>query len=88
MAEAARTREWTAESRAKLSAACMGRVYGPDVIDRMRAKKCKAVLCVDRGLQFPSQLAAAQALGLNNASISRACRTGCTIAGLRFQFIT
>lgn len=67
----AHSREWSAESRAKLSASCMGRVYGRDVIDRMRAKKNKAVECVETGQVFVSMLAAAAATGVHVSSVSR-----------------
>lgn len=85
--EALKARVWSDESKAKLSASCMGRHYGQDVIDRMREKKKKSVECVDLHCTFDSVLEAAEATGIYFSSISKACiGKHKTAGGMRFQF--
>ncbi len=86
-AESARERVWTDESRAKLSASCMGRRHPREVLDRMAATKNKAVVCVETGERFKSVSEAAQAAGLSIGTISRVCRgIRPTAGGMRFTF--
>ena len=68
---AARGRIWSAESRAKLSTSCMGRVYGPEVIDRMAASKRKAVKCNETGEIFSCREEAAKATGVSKRTVFR-----------------
>lgn len=87
VSNAARGRIWTEESRAKLSASCMGRRYGRDILDRMAEKHRKAVHCIELNWTFPSALEAAEQLGISNCNIGRVCAGKRTHAGgLRFRF--
>lgn len=88
-ARSARGRVWSAESRAKLSTSCMGRKYGPDVLQRMARKHDKPVECMTLGVTFDSISEAAKHLRLGISSISKACigRTQNTAGGMRFRFI-
>lgn len=70
----AANREWTAESRAKLSASCMGRKYGPEVIARMAATKRKAVKCNETGEIFSCREEAAEKTGVSKRTIFRDVR--------------
>jgi hypothetical protein len=71
--ESARNRVWTSEMLAELSASCMGRRYGPEIIDRMRRTKYKSVECIETQTIYPSMLAAAAATGVSVTSVSRVC---------------
>lgn len=85
---ASKNRVWSDESRAKLSASCMGRRYGQDVIDRIAASKNKPVLCVTTGARYKSVSEAAQVLGLSISGVSSVCRGRRNSANhLCFQFI-
>ncbi len=86
-AVAAGERVWTPESRAKLSASCMGRRHPREVIERMAATKNKAVVCVETGKRFKSVSEAANAVGLSIGTISRVCRgIRPTAGGMQFTF--
>ena len=67
-------REWTEASRAKLSASCMGRRYGPEVIERMAATKRKAVKCNETGEIFSCREEAAKKTGVSERTIFRDVR--------------
>ncbi len=85
--EALTGRKWSDDARAKLSASCMGRRYGKDVIARMAASKSKAVVCVETGIVYASVSEAAAATGLSISGVSRVCRGDRNSAnGLRFKF--
>ena len=80
-------RVWSDESRAKLSASCMGRRYGPEVLARMAATKSKPVECTTLHATFDSVSEAAEATGVDLAGISRVCRGQSPHAGgLHFRF--
>lgn len=64
-------REWSDESKAKLSKSCMGRRYGQDVIDRMKATKCKPIRCNETGEIYPSREEAAYKTGISKRTIFR-----------------
>lgn len=82
------SRVWSDESRAKLSASCMGRRYGKDVIDRIRATKNKRVECTSLATVFDSVLDAGAACGIHYSTISKVCRGTLKSAhGLKFQFV-
>jgi len=66
-----RNNKMSDESRAKLSAACMGRRYGPEIIERMRASKCKAVKCNETGVVYTCREEAAKATGISKRTIFR-----------------
>jgi group I intron endonuclease len=71
--DAARGRIWSAESRDKLSASCMGRVYGPEIIAKMAATKRKAVKCNETGEVFSCREEAAKKTGCSKKTIWRDC---------------
>ena len=71
--KASKGRKWTEESRAKLSASCVGRVYDPDVIERMRATKRKAISCNQTGEVFSCCEEAAAKTGASSKTIWRDC---------------
>lgn len=86
---AARGRVWSAESRAKLSASCMGRRYGREILDRIAEKHKKAVECIELKTVFDSVSEAAEGCGLSITSVSRTCRGERPEArGLHFVFVT
>jgi len=68
---AAKNREWTDESRAKLSASCMGRVYGPEIIEKTRASKHKAIKCNETGAVYTCREEAAKVTGVSKRTIFR-----------------
>jgi len=67
-------RQWSDESRAKLSASCMGRKYGPEIIARMAATKRKAVKCNETGEVFSCREEAAEKTGVSDRTIFRDVR--------------
>lgn len=80
-------RVWSDESRAKLSASCVGRRYGKEVIDRIRATKRKPVECIDLSCTFDSVSDAAAAMGLAISNVSQVCRgKRKTAGGMHFRF--
>lgn len=85
--KSARERVWSDASRAKLSASCMGRRYGRDVLDRMAASKGKAVVCTTTGEVFASMLEASAKMGIDNCGIGRVCRgTRLSAGGHKFSY--
>jgi group I intron endonuclease len=85
--EAAKKQPWTAESRAKLSASCMGRRYNQEIIERMKASKRKAVQCSD-GRVFTCREEAAKATGIGKDSIWKVCNgRRPSVKGLIFSYI-
>lgn len=86
--KAQRNRKWSDESRAKLSASCMGRRYHPDVLARMGEKHKKAVECIELAAVFDSVSEAAEATGVSITSVSRICLGQRRRAhGLTFTFV-
>ncbi len=84
----AKNRVWSEESRSKLSKSCMGRVYGDEVIDRMRETKKKKVECTTLNTIFDSISEAATNLGFSISGISKVCLgKRKKIYGLEFNFI-
>jgi len=67
----AANREWTPESRAKLSASCMGRRYGPEVIARMAESKKRKIRCDTTGVVYACRTEAAKACNVGERSILR-----------------
>jgi len=67
-------KKWSDEARAKLSASCMGRRYGPDVIERMAVTKRKAVKCNETGEIFSCREEAAEKTGISCRTIFRDVR--------------
>lgn len=84
--DAARGRIWSDESRAKLSASCMGRVYSAEIIGRMAASKRKAVKCNETGVVFSCREEAARVTGISPNTIWRDCKGKNTNAGNRQTF--
>ena len=86
-AEAAKNQLWTAESRAKLSASCMGRRYNNEIIERMKASKRKAIQCSD-GRIFTCREEAAKATGISPKSVWRVCNGKYpSVKGLKFSYL-
>ena len=84
---AAHNRIWSDESRAKLSASCMGRRLPDEALARMAASKCKAVKCVTSGVIYKSVMEAAHHTGAYYSNISAVCNGKRRSAGgLLFQF--
>jgi group I intron endonuclease len=88
-ARACRNRVWSEESRAKLSASCKGRRYGPEILDKVRLKKQKSVECITLGVTFDSILEASAHLRISNSAIGRACAgiRQKTAGGMRFRYV-
>lgn len=87
LAQMAKNRTWSAESRKKLSASCMGRRYGPDIIAKMVESKKRKVMCVTTGVTYSCRTEAAQACGISERSILRACAAeGKVVKGLAFSY--
>lgn len=86
-AEVAKNQPWTAESRAKLSASCMGRRYNSEIIERMKASKRKAIQCSD-GRIFTCREEAAKATGIGKDSIWKVCNgKRPAVKGLIFSYL-
>lgn len=79
-------RRWTDESRAKLSAACMGRKYSPEVIARMAATKRKAVKCNETREIFSCREEAAEKTGISPRTVWRDCKGKSPNPGKRLTF--
>ena len=69
----ATNRVWSDEARAKLSASCKGRRYGPEIIARMAASKRKAVKCNETGAVFSCKEEAASVTGVSKHTIWGHC---------------
>lgn len=84
---AARGRVWSAETRAKLSAACMGRRHPQEVIDRMRMSKMKPVVCENNGVRYTNAKEAAEALCVGHRSVIRVLKGKYpAVKGLTFSY--
>jgi group I intron endonuclease len=87
VSEAAKKQPWTAESRAKLSASCMGRRYNSEIIERIKASNRKAIQCSD-GRKFSCREEAAEKTGISKESIWRVCNGKYpSVKGLKFSYI-
>lgn len=85
---AARNREWTAESRKKLSDACKGRVYSKEIIDKMRKTKTKQVVCVNTGEVYASRYAVQEQLGVSAHTVCKICNMKRpAVKGLTFRYL-
>lgn len=82
----AKNRVWSDESRAKLSASCMGRVYSAEIIGRMAASKRKAVKCNETGEVFSCKEEAALHTGCSKKTIWRDCAGQSPNPGNRLTF--
>lgn len=75
------------EARERLIASQKGIPRSKEHIDKIRLKKQKAVICLDTGEEFASELEASAALGISNGNIGRACHgQRHSAGGLRFRF--
>lgn len=79
-------RKMSAASRAKMSASCMGRRYGPEVIARMAASKRKAVKCNETGVVYTCREEAAEKTGVSPRTIWRDCKDPSPKPGKRVTF--
>jgi group I intron endonuclease len=87
-AASARGRVWSEESRDKLSASCMGRRYGPDIIDRMRASKRRPVRCDNTGIVYSCRIEAAEKCGVSPQSVFRVCNGKYpSVKGFTFSYV-
>jgi group I intron endonuclease len=87
VSEAAKKQLWTAESRAKLSASCMGRRYNQEIIEKIAAKNRKPIQCSD-GRVFTCRAKAAKETGISERSIWRVCNGKYpSVKGLTFLYI-
>lgn len=62
-------RAWSEESKAKLSVSCMGRRYGPEVIDKMRRSKMKPIVCPTTNKIYTNAKEAAICEGVGHRSV-------------------
>ena len=82
------SRIWSDESRAKLSASCVGRRLPDEALARMAASKCKPVECVDTGVIYKSIKEASRSTGAYYSNISAACLGRRKLAGgFSFTFV-
>lgn len=87
-AASAKNRIWSAESRARLSASCMGRKYGADIINRMRESKKRPVRCDTTGEIFSCRTEAAKYCGVSPQSVFRVCNNKYPdVRGLKFSYV-
>ncbi len=82
-----KNRVWSDESRAKLSASCMGRRYGPEVLAKMAATKRRKVLCIQTGAVYDCAESAAAVISAHKASVNAACKHGRTVYGFNFKYV-
>lgn len=84
----------SAETRQKISEVQIGRIASEETKAKMRAAKkgktlynAKPVLCIETGITYPNATAAAEALGLQQTSISAVCRGDRkSTGGLTFKY--
>jgi group I intron endonuclease len=87
VSEAAKNRVWATESKAKLSASCVGRRYNSEIIERMKASKRKAIICSD-GRVFACREEAAKVTGIGKDSIWKVCNgKRPSVKGLKFSYL-
>lgn len=88
VSEAAKKQPWTAESRAKLSASCMGRRYNDEIIEKIASKNRKKIICMDTGVVYSCREEAAKATGISAKSIWRVCNGKYpSVKGLKFSYL-
>lgn len=85
--ESAKNRVWSDESRAKLSASCKGRKYGPDIIAKMVASKKRKVVCVQTEVVYPCAADAAAVINAHKSSVNAACKHGRKVYGFNFKYV-
>ena len=87
VSEAAKKQPWTAESRAKLSASCMGRRYNQEIIEKIASKNRKPIQC-SNGKVFTCRAEAAKETGISERSIWRVCNGKYPfVKGLTFNYL-
>lgn len=85
--DSARNRAWSEESRAKLSAACMGRRYGQEIISRIAESKKRKIQCDTTGVVYSCRTEAAKQTGISERSILRVCGGEYpSVKGLKFSY--
>ena len=85
--ESAKNRVWSDKSRAKLSASCKGRKYGPDIIAKMVASKKRKVVCVQTEVVYPCAADAAAVINAHKSSVNAACKHGRKVYGFNFKYV-
>lgn len=85
---AAKNRVWSKESRAKLSASCMGRSYGADVRAKIAESKKRKIVCNNTGVIYSCRTEAARMCGVGERSILRVCAGEYkNVKGLSFSYL-
>jgi group I intron endonuclease len=88
VSEAAKKQLWTTETRAKLSASCMGRRYNKEIIEKIASKNRKKVICENTGAVYTCSEEAAKVTGISAKSIWRVCNGKYpTVKGLKFSYL-
>lgn len=87
VSNSAKNRVWSEESKAKLSAACMGRRYGQEIISKMAETKRRKVLCVQTGVVYACAEKAAEVISAHKASVNAACKHGRKVYGFNFKYL-
>lgn len=88
VSDSARNRVWSETSKAKLSAACMGRRYGKEIIARMAESKKRKIRCDTTGIVYSCRTEAAQKTGVSERSIQRVCGGDYpSVKGLKFSYV-
>ena len=76
------------ETKAKLSASCMGRRYGADIIAKITEKTRKKVVCGTTGVLYSCREEAAKSTGISPQSIWRVCNGKYpSVKGLKFSYL-
>lgn len=88
VSDAAKKQPWTAESRAKLSASCIGRRYNADIVEKIASKNRKQVVCENTGVVYACREDAAENTGISKQSIWRVCNGKYpSVKGLKFSYL-
>jgi len=86
--DSARNRVWSEASKKKLSAACMGRRYGQEIISRMAESKKRKIQCDTTGVVYSCRTEAAKQTGISERSIQRVCGGDYpSVKGLKFSYV-
>ena len=86
--DSARNRVWSEESKAKLSAACMGRRYSQEIISRMSESKKRKIQCDTTGVVYSCRTEASKQTGISEKSILRVCGGEYpSVKGLKFSYV-
>ena len=88
VSNSAKNRTWSEASKAKLSAACMGRRYSQDIISKMSESKKRKIQCDTTGIVYSCRTEAAKQTGISESSIQRVCGGKYpSVKGLKFSYV-